>query len=381
MLDCMGMNSMSSTNSADEVRRHLFYETSHSPSLTELVGYEKAKEIIDFCFIASPYYPTTAMMEDLQRNLPNLIKSYPSNSPHLSQKNLAAVLNVSPKNLIIGNGATELIVLINTHLIDRIAVPVPTFGEYIEKLRDQRDAELFFLNPEERYELHLGKYLAWVHQRNLRALLVINPGNPTGQLIPLEEMIYFLEQASDMELVIVDESFIDFAGETVPSLLPVAERFSNLLIVRSVSKHCGVPGLRIGYCYSGNLYLLNRLRRFIPTWNLNSVAQYFLSLLPATDAEYQVARKRLIGDVRSLYDSLQSIAGIDAYPTGANFVLCKVTSGLTAFELQARLLTEHKMYVRDCSNKTGMDRFHIRVASQGRDKDSRLVEALRALLA
>jgi threonine-phosphate decarboxylase len=363
-----------------EARRHLFYETSHSPSLTELVGYEKAKEIIDFCFIASPYYPTAAMMEDLQRNLPNLIKSYPSNSSLASRKNLAAVLNVVPDNLIIGNGATELIVLINTLLIDRIGVPVPTFGEYIEKLRDQRDAELYALDPEQRYELRLPEYLAWVRQRNLRALLVINPGNPTGQTFSREEMVEFLHQASDLELVIVDESFIDFAGDPVPSLLSLADRFSNLLIVRSVSKHCGVPGLRIGYCYSGNLYLLNRLRRFIPTWNLNSVAQYFLSLLPSTDTEYQEARKRLIGDVRWLYDALQSVPGIEPYPTGANFVLCKVTSGSTAAELQARLLNDHQMYVRDCSNKIGMDRFHIRIASQGREKDGRLVEALRALV-
>jgi histidinol-phosphate/aromatic aminotransferase/cobyric acid decarboxylase-like protein len=374
------MESVGSVDSASEVRRHLFYETSHSPSLTELVEYEKAKDIIDFCFIASPYYPTASMMEDLQRNLPNLIKSYPSNSSLTSRRNLAAVLNVNAENLIIGNGATELIVLINTLLVDRIAVPVPTFGEYIEKLRDQRDAELYALDPEQRYELRLPEYLAWVRQRKLRALLVINPGNPTGQTFSLEEMVEFLEQTKDMELVVVDESFIDFAGDIVPSLLRVADRFSNLLIVRSVSKHCGVPGLRIGYCYSGNLYLLNRLRRFIPTWNLNSVAQYFLSLLPSTDGEYQEARKRLIGDVRWLYAALQSIRGIEVYPTGANFVLCKVTSGLTAFELQARLLTEHQMYVRDCSNKIGMDRFHIRVASQGHEKDARLVEALRALM-
>jgi histidinol-phosphate/aromatic aminotransferase/cobyric acid decarboxylase-like protein len=121
------------------------------------------------------------------------------------------------------------------------------------------------------------------------------------------------------------------------------------------------------------------MRRFIPTWNLNSVAQYFLSLLPSTDSDYQAARKRLIGDVRWLYEALQSTPGIDPYPTGANFVLCKVTSGLSAAEVQARLLTEHRMYVRDCSNKTGMDRFHIRVASQGREKDARLIEALGAL--
>ena len=159
--------------------------------------------------------------------------------------------------------------------------------------------------PKRRYELRPEDYLDWVQKRNLKALLVINPGNPTGQLIPLEEMIDLMHEASDLELVIVDESFIDFAGEDIPSLLSVADRFSNLLIVRSMSKHCGIPGLRLGYCYSANLFILNRLRRVIPTWNLNTLAQYFLSLLPATDAEYHEGRKRLIGDVRWLYGSLQ----------------------------------------------------------------------------
>jgi threonine-phosphate decarboxylase len=366
--------------SAAELKRHLFYETSHSPALADLVGYEKAKDIIDFCFIANPYYPTPEMLADLQHNLANLIKSYPSSSPLMSQQNLAAVLHVSPEKLIIGNGATELIVLINTTLIDRIAVPIPTFGEYIEKLRDQRDAELYPLDPDQGYRLCLPDYLDWVHRRNLKALLIINPGNPTGQFIPLEEMIDFMNAASDLELVIVDESFIDFAGDPIPSLLPLAERFSNLLIVRSMSKHCGVPGLRLGYCYSGNLYLLNRLRRFIPTWNLNTLAEYFLSLLPKTDAAYHEGRRRLIADVAWLYAALKSIPGIAVYPTGANFVLFKVKSGMTAGELQLRLLADHQMYVRDCSNKVGMDNRHIRVASQGREKDARLVEALRALV-
>src|SRR3984957_14120939 len=168
-----------------DLKRHLFYETSHSPTLSELVGYEKAKQIIDFCFIANPYYPTPEMMRNLQENLPNLIKSYPSSNIRTSQEHLAKVPHVNPEKLIIGNGATELIVLINTTLIDRIAVPIPTFGEYIEKLRDQRDAELYPLDADRLYEPRLPEYLQWVHQRNLRSLLVINPGNPTGQFIPL----------------------------------------------------------------------------------------------------------------------------------------------------------------------------------------------------
>src|SRR5579864_4278249 len=374
------MDKAATALSSSEFRRHLFYETSHSPSLAELVGYEKAKEIVDFCFIANPYYPTPAMLRALQDNLPNLIKSYPSSNPAMSQKHLADVLHVNPAHLIIGNGATELIVLINTTLIDRIAVPVPTFGEYIEKLKDQRDAELYELRPEVNYRLHLPDYLAWVRRRGLKALLLINPGNPTGQLFSLDEMIDFLQSAKDLELVIVDESFIDFAGETIPSLLQVADQFSNLLLVRSMSKHCGVPGLRLGYCYSGNLFVLNRMRQFIPTWNVNTLAQYFLSLLPPTDAAYHEARRRLIGDVRWLYNALRTITGIAVYPTGANFVLFKIKGGMTAAELQGLLLSEHQMYVRDCSNKIGMDNYHIRVASQGREKDSKLVEALDLLL-
>ena len=369
-----------SEESPAELRRHLFYETSHSPAIADLVGYEKAKDIVDFCFIANPYYPTREMLDDMQRNLPNLIKSYPSSNPLMSQKNLAAVLDVDPERLIIGNGATELISLIALTLIDRIAVPIPTFGEYIEKMKDQRDAELYALDPDNRYELRLTDYLAWVHKRNLECLLVINPGNPTGQFIPLDEMVEFMRRARDLELVIVDESFIDFAGDPVPSLLPLADEFTNLLIVRSMSKHCGVPGLRLGYCYSSNLFILNRLRRFVPTWNLNTLAQYFLSLLPPTDAAYHEGRKRLIGDVRWLCDSLRTIPRLEVYPTGANFVLFKIKNGMSATELQARLLAEHQMYVRDCSNKLGMDEFHIRVASQGRDKDARLVETLRTLM-
>ncbi len=374
------MKISSATAQEKDPKRHLFYETSHSPSLADLVGYEKAGRIIDFCFIANPYYPTPEMLKDLQEKLPILIKSYPSSNPRGSQENLAKVLKVDPEHLIIGNGATELITLVDEALIDHMAIPVPTFGEYLEKLKDQRDAELYRLDPLKDYRLDLKRYLAWLHHQRIKSALIINPGNPTGQLHPLAEMESFLKAAKELELVVVDESFIDFGGEEIPSLLPVAEKYSNLLIVRSMSKHCGIPGLRLGYCYSGNLYLLNRLRRHLPTWNINTLAEYFLSLLPPTNDAYHQARKRLIGDVRWLAKELGAVSGLRVYPTGANFVLIKIQNGMTATVLQKKLLDEHQMYVRDCSNKVGMDRFHIRVASQGRLKDAELVRALKVLM-
>jgi histidinol-phosphate/aromatic aminotransferase/cobyric acid decarboxylase-like protein len=362
-------------------QRHLFYETSHSPALADLLGGEEAARVLDFCFIANPYYPTPAMMRELQDQLPSLIASYPSARPARGARHLARVLDVDPDHLLVGNGATELITVINETLIERMAVPVPTFSEYVETLHGRRAAELYPLNPARGFELDPGAYLDWIRERGLRAALIINPGNPTGRLLPLEAMRDFLRAAGDLELVIVDESFIDFAGDPIPSLLHDAGRFSNLLIVRSMGKHCGVPGLRLGYACTANLYLLNRLRLAIPIWNVNTIAEFFLSLLPATDADYHAARRRVMEDVRLLYGGLGRLAGLHPYPTAASFVLAEVRNGMTASELQMKLLRDHRMYIRDCTNKIGIDAYHVRIATRGREKDGKLLDVLAKLCA
>lgn len=362
-----------------QINEALFEETTHSPALADLVGFEAAKQVIDFCFIANPYYPTAAMIAELAAQLPHLIKAYPSSNPKVSARYLAQLLRVNAEQLIIGNGATELITEICRDLVPSIGVPIPTFGEYLEKLEPTR-LRLYQLDRADNYRLDLDTYLTWLRQEKLRAALVINPHNPTGQLFEVAEMTDFLQAAADLDLIIVDESFIDFAAETVPTLLPVAEEFENLVIVRSMSKHCGVPGLRLGYSYTGNRALVGRMRQALPTWNINTPAEYFLSMLPSTDADYHASRLRVLRDVRLLYRELSTIEGITVYPTGANFVCFRVDNGLTARQLQRQLLVEHAMYVRDCSNKEGMDRYHIRVASQGRENDLALVTALREMM-
>ena len=268
-----------------QINEALFDETTHSPSLIDLVGYEGARAVVDFCFIANPYYPTPAMIAEMVHRFPDLIRRYPSSNPLTSARHLAAVLHVEPHHLIIGNGATELITELCHRLVPSIGVPVPTFGEYIEKI-DAARLRLYPLAAAHNYQLDLNRYLAWLRGESLHAALVINPHNPTGQLFALAEMHAFLEEAAGLDLVIVDESFIDFAAEEIPSLLPTADRYPNQVLVRSMSKHCGVPGLRLGYCYSGSARLISQLRNSLPTWNINTVAEFYLSLLPATDADY-----------------------------------------------------------------------------------------------
>jgi histidinol-phosphate/aromatic aminotransferase/cobyric acid decarboxylase-like protein len=360
-----------------QIKRHLFYETSHSPSLADIVGADMLKHIVDFCFIANPYYPDKKLLKLLQQQLPMLIKSYPSSNCKIAQRYLSEVLHVDPNNLIIGNGATELITIIVKNLIDEIAIPVPTFSEYTEKIRKEDAAKLYQLPADKAYQLDLTDYAAWIDANKVTSALIINPGNPTGQLLPLAQMKAFLSQMAHLKMIIVDESFIDFAGENIPSLLPSIDGFKNLVLVRSMSKHCGVPGLRLGYCCSSNPDFLLEMRKHIPVWNINTVAEYFLTQLKRTDPQYHAARLRVIADVRYLYEELKKIDGFFVYPTGSNFVLIKCTCGIKATELQHLLLENYHAYVRDCSNKVGLDAYHIRVASQGKKKDKFLIEALK----
>lgn len=106
----------------------LFENTTHSPSLIDLVGYARAQQVIDFCFIANPSYPTPPMVDELIQHLPRLIKHYSSSNPQVSARHLAAVLHVDPAHLIIGNGATELITELCHRLAPNLGVPIPTFG-------------------------------------------------------------------------------------------------------------------------------------------------------------------------------------------------------------------------------------------------------------
>jgi len=361
------------------INRHLFYETSHSPSLFDIVGNEMIEKITDFCFIANPYYPNKELITKLQERLPILIKSYPSSNPTVSQKHLSNVLHIDPEYIIIGNGATELITIIQKECINNLAIPVPTFSEYTEKIRNQHQSQLFYLPPENNYQLNLNEYAQWIIHNSISSALVINPGNPTGQLHSLEEMFSFLRATKHLQLIIIDESFIDFAGIEIPSLLSYVHEFQNIVIVRSMSKHCGIPGLRLGYCVTANTDLLHKIRASIPVWNINTIAEYFLTQLYITDEVYHEARKQVISDVTLLYNELSQIPGFYVYPTGANFVLIRIDIGISAGDLQHMLLEDYYLYVRDCSNKIGLDNYHIRVASQGKEKDALLIHALQQI--
>lgn len=360
------------------VNTALFASTSHTPALIDLVGKEQVEQVIDFCFIENPYYPPQSFVEQLQQNFPLLMKRYPSCNPAISKRFLAEAIGVNAEYLVVGNGATEIISVVQRNLAGRTAVPIPTFSEYLENT-EADCLYLYQLNAQNGYRIDLNEYARWAYQKNVDSVVLINPGNPTGQLIGIDDLRSFLRRMKLMRLVIVDESFIDFSGREVPTLLPYVEEFSNLLIIRSMSKDFGIPGLRLGYCCSSNTEVLRSIDSLLPVWNLNTLAEFFLAHFNEYREEYERARLRVIDEVVLLQEELQNISGFLVYPSGCNFVFLKCELPLTARELQLHLLREFGVYVRDCTNKLGIDNRHIRVASQGRDKDRILIEALKSL--
>ncbi|MFO7869672.1 MAG: histidinol-phosphate transaminase [Bacteroidales bacterium] len=357
----------------------LFNHTSHSPSLINIVGEEHLEQVTDFCFIANPYFPTDEIMGKMQRMMPLLIKSYPSSNPEFTVSVLASLLQVKNEQLIIGNGATELITIIQSEFVKELAIPVPTFSEYTETLRFHNTVRLFQLPAHNNYILDLDEYASWIIANSIKSALIINPGNPTGQLISLNKMLHFISEMNHLEHIIVDESFIDFAADEIPSLIPYIDDLPNVIIIRSMSKHCGIPGLRLGYCCSSRSDIIARMKKMVPLWNINTLAEYFITLLVQTNDMYHAMRKRVIAEVADLYCDLQKIRGFYVYKTGCNFVMIKIECGLTAFELQKKLLEDYWIYVRDCTNKIGLDAYHIRVSSQGKAKDALLIDALSSI--
>jgi len=367
------------TNAKYPVNKQLFQETTHSPALVDIIPQEYLTEIVDFCFIANPYYPTPEMIDELLLKIPQIIKAYPSSNPRLAREELAQVLGINPEHLLLGNGATELITLIEQELIDDIAIPIPTFSEYLEKLRKSSSAKLFQLPAEDDYLLDLEAFASWIDKEGISSALIINPGNPTGQFIKLEELKAFLTKMAHLKVILLDESFIDFCGIENPSIMPFLDEFKNVIVIRSMSKHCGVPGLRLGYSCTANPVFMETLRQSLPVWNINTIAEYFLLMLPKTDKEYKESVRMVVSDVQQFYSGLKQLSGYKTYPTGSNFILIRIDFGLSAVELQMRLLEEYGLYVRDCSNKIGLDQYHIRVASQGKENDRKLIIALNEI--
>jgi histidinol-phosphate/aromatic aminotransferase/cobyric acid decarboxylase-like protein/choline kinase len=325
-------------------------------------------DVLDFSFMRNAYFPTGAMLAAMRHALPELVSNYGSAQQVLNTK-LSYVLHCDPSHVQVLHGATQAFPILGRMLsTTRAAVPNPTFGEY---------GRVF---PEaEHYEDRPGVDWSVVEDLAKRnsVCVIVNPNTPTGTLLPSRAIWSLAEQFSET-VFWVDESFLAFSGE--PSLLTLLERepLDNIIVLTSLSKCLGTPGLRLGHLYSTNHELIESVGAELPVWNLSAPAEFLLELLVKFGSAYAEAIERTRRDTELLASQLADVAIVEqVHPSGGDFVLMRLRGETwTAAATRRWLLEHHRIEVKDVTGRFSDRAPRLRIATRIPEENALLIEAL-----
>ena len=363
---------------------------SHSPSInTILKEIPEIKMKVDACFLSNPY-ATKLFLDYLHKDLiktgkiNRVLEFYPSQNDVIA-KSISKSINVDSKNIFVCNGAIEGIQAVLHNLLKgKISIPIPTFSSYYEYCHKDLEAIFFNLKKDEDYILNLNEYSKFIKDNSINNVVIINPNNPNGFYTNRTEIIQFLDQNKHLDSIILDESFIHFAYENssmeLETIQSSIDKYENLFIVKSMSKDFGVAGLRCGYMLMNHKHVSNFLSNGF-LWNINGIAEYFFNLYSNDKflKEYEDCRKKYITETVFFLNQLKELKNINILPSKANFVLVELLNGLTSEEVSLNLLIDHGVYVRNCSDKIGLDGEYIRIAARSFEENQLIYKALKAI--
>jgi histidinol-phosphate/aromatic aminotransferase/cobyric acid decarboxylase-like protein len=357
--------------------------TAHSPSYFTLnrAGGGPAGEITDFCIPCNPYFPTPAMFDQLGRGLREILTYYPSGADTITAE-LCQVLGLNPQTVAMGNGSTELITWIDHLLVhESLAVPVPTFGRWTDQpMETGKRVDMLLLPEAHGFRLDPTSFVQFVRTRGSRAAVICNPNNPDGGFLPKQQVIALLDSLQDLDLIVVDESFLEFSdAEQEPSVAAEAVLRTNVIVLRSLGKNFGLHGVRFGYLVS-NPSLARKVRAALPKWNLNSFAETVVFMLKEHRQEYAESLQRARRDRQEMTWRLSQLPGLTVYPSQGNFLYVRLPEGVDGTVLRDRLLAEHGVLVRECSNKIGSSSRFLRLVVRPQQDVMRLMSAMEQVL-
>jgi histidinol-phosphate/aromatic aminotransferase/cobyric acid decarboxylase-like protein len=360
----------------------LLRKDSHSPSHFALTrGSSERSDLVDFCIPCNPYFPTEEMFERLRRGMTDILKYYPSETDSIIRE-LSSTLGLNPQTVAMGNGSTELITWIDHLLVKRsLAVPVPTFGRWTDQsLETGKRVDMFPLREAQGFRLDIEAYVRFIKDRGSRVAVICNPNNPDGGYVARHEMIRLLDRLNDLDLVVVDESFVDFVdAEPYSSVADEAAIRPNVIVLKSLGKNFGLHGVRFGYLVA-NPGIAGRIRKAVPKWNLNSFAEVVVSLLAEHLDEYRHSLRMLAHDRVTMMRQLASLPGLTVYPSQGNFLLVKLPDGKDGVALRDYLMAEHGVFVRECGNKLGTTSQFLRLVVRPHADVQRLLTGMYAFL-
>lgn len=340
-------------------------------------GYWRYPELLDFCYLVNPFYPNKKLISEMKSNFENLLKDYPSG---LEVNNILAAnfFGIKKEFICIGNGAAELIKILMDQIDGKIGIIYPTFQEYPNR-KNKSDIVPFYVENYD-FKYNAKDIQVFFEKKNIESLLIINPDNPSGNLMSKEEILSLVTWGKQAGInIILDESFIDFADDNVELLdNKILAKNENLIIVKSISKTYGVPGLRLGIIATSNESLLSRVRNEVSIWNINSFGEFYLQIAEKYNSYYEKSLEKIKVLREKLQNALNEIDCVRVIKSQANYIMCEILYPYTSKELTKNLLNKYNILIKDLSNKEGLNnKQYIRLAIKTPEENNILIDAIK----
>ena len=373
---------------ANKIRELKSNAGSHSPSVFTLSEELPDLDIkIAACFLSNPY-ATNLFLEYLDKELivtgrlRDVMEFYPSQNNVIGEV-ISSSLDLNKKNIFVGNGAIEIIqAVLHNFVSGSIVVNIPTFSSYYEFVNKNTKVIYYQLKKDEDYLLNPDDFIEFVKNTNPNSVVIINPNNPNGGYLTRSELEHILKNISDVKNIIIDESFIHFAYEddslNINSATDLFDLYSNLIIIKSMSKDFGIAGIRAGYAVMSEDKVSSLLENGF-LWNSSGLSEYFFTLYGKKHffKKYNKYRKKYILETQNFYSELSKINSIKIYPTKANFVLLELIDGSTSSDLVEKMLMKYGIYIRTGSDKIGLDGEFVRIASRTKKENEKIILAIK----
>ena len=346
-------------------------------------GYWRYPAMLDFCYLVNPYFPPKALVNEMKQMSDILLESYPSGD---KQQSLLAgkIFGVLPEHIAVGNGAAELIASISELSSGKVVVPFPTFNEYPNRFGNENTV---WLPANEDFSYSVEDIVRSAEENSASYVLLINPDNPSGHFFTKQEVIVLAEQLSSKNVkLILDESFVDFAEPEIRFTFIDEELLSkhkNVIVIKSISKSYGVPGIRLGVLVSGDESLIEKIQKNTSIWNINSFAEFFLQIFDKYKKFYGSACDKIAEERGRFSSELSKIPGVKVYESQANYLLCKLSGEaekIGSLGLAEKLLDGYNILIKDLSSKKGFEKGQfIRLAVRNCQDNDRLIFALKEI--
>lgn len=341
-------------------------------------GYWRFPNLLDFCYLVNPFFPPQKLKDELKASFDTLLSEYPSGM-RINSLLIAKYFHINKDYAVVGNGAAELIKSLMEGLHGRLGVVYPTFEEYSNRYNQ---VELVpFIPDNKNFSYTADDLMAYFERRNIHSLLLINPDNPSGNFISFHGLIRLAQWTQKRNIrFIVDESFVDFSeGYEDNTLLRdvLLEQYPHLVVMKSISKSYGVPGLRLGVLASSDKELIHRIRKDVSIWNINSFAEFYMQIYGKYESDYRKGCALFIAERRRFKKELETISWLRVIPSQANYFLCEITGKYTSGQLLDCLLKKN-ILIKDCSGKKGfLHENYVRIAIKCKGENDTLVQALK----